>query len=109
MQSINKIHVNSSTEMSLNDRFTIMQHTSDNGRSSTIRKVRNRSVSQSRSRALPRTTTLRNKNLSQLLDLNQKIQAALRLKRVITDFDYLNKTKMKSFKAKETLLLDFNL
>lgn len=84
MSSINKIHVNGATTLSLNDRFTIMQKVGDR-----IPQGRSRSRSRSQSRAQPRPAiinnpraTLRNRNLLAKLDQKHKMRAALKIKRV---------------------------
>lgn len=92
MQSINKIHINSSTEMSLNDRFTIMQRsgpTHPTASNETGRRIRMRSSSRPAGRppALNRTTTsTQNRRLLEQLDKKHKMRAALRLKRVNANF-----------------------
>lgn len=100
MSSINKFHSNGSTILSLNERFTRMQHTGG-GQSHPQRRVeqpfnqnRSRSRSRSRPRIIPQQpratiaprTTLRNRSLLQQLDQKHILRAALKLKRVC----YLN-------------------
>lgn len=95
--SINKIHVNSSTRLSLNDRFTIMKKVGG-GPSSQPREVtrgrsvsrsRNRSRSRSRSRGrqvavapVNRATSIRNRQMVSRLDQRHMLQTALKIKRV---------------------------
>lgn len=95
MSSIGKVHLNGSTVLSLNDRFTIMQ------RQPPAAAPRPRSRSRSRSRLLPQMnassaaaaaaaaiapisprTSLRNRNLVNQLDQRHKMRIALKLKRV---------------------------
>lgn len=94
MSSIGKVHLNGSTVLSLNDRFTIMQKQSGGGASINRAsqpprpRPRARSRSRSRSRHVPHIadipvsprTTLRNRNL--LNQLDNKLRVALKLKRV---------------------------
>lgn len=89
MSSINKVHLNGSTVLSLNDRFTIMQKQSGGGAPMSSRpRPRARSRSRSRSRLVPHIAdvpvspriTLRNRNL--LNQLDNKLRVALKLKRV---------------------------
>lgn len=90
MSSIGKVHLNGSTVLSLNDRFTIMQKQGGSGAPAPVRP-RARSRSRSRSRLVPHVaaavpisprTTLRNRNLLQQLDHKHKMRVALKLKRV---------------------------
>lgn len=95
MSSIGKVHLNGSTVLSLNDRFTIMQRQPQ----SAAPRPRARSRSRSRSRILPQMTaasaaaaasvvpisprtSLRNRNLVHQLDQRHKMRIALKLKRV---------------------------
>lgn len=89
MSSIGKVHLNGSTVLSLNDRFTIMQKQSGGGAPMPPRpRPRARSRSRSRSRLVPHIAdvpvspriTLRNRNL--LNQLDNKLRVALKLKRV---------------------------
>lgn len=95
MSSINKIHVNGATTLSLNDRFTIMQKAGNkvpaSASPSAIGLVRRRSRSRSRSRSNPqpvqhhpvaRVATLRNQSLLARFEQKHKFRAALKLKRV---------------------------
>lgn len=104
MQSLNRIHVNSSTRLSLNDRFTIMKKVgggtpnrgppnrgpqnrgpasrgSSRGRSLTSNRNRSRSRSRSRPQADP-VSSLQNRNFLAQLDRKHKMRAALQIKRV---------------------------
>lgn len=88
MQSINKIHVNSSTKLSLNDRFTIFQTVQPKspGPVGLRRKnARNRSGSRGPPAAVANTpkASLRNKRLLEQLDQKHLMRAALKIKRVI--------------------------
>lgn len=86
MQSINKIHVNSSTKLSLNDRFTFMQTAGPKPQSAPTRRIRSRSQSASRpanNRANGKAS-IRNRRLLEQLDQKHKMRAALRIKRVIS-------------------------
>lgn len=92
MSSIGKVHLNGSTVLSLNDRFTIMQKQG----AAAPPRPRARSRSRSRSRAMPHMagasaaavapisprTSLRNRSLLQQLDQKHKMRVALKLKRV---------------------------
>lgn len=95
MSSIGKVHLNGSTVLSLNDRFTIMQRQPP----AVTPRPRARSRSRSRSRLLPQMnaataaaaasiapisprTSLRNRNLVHQLDQRHKMRIALKLKRV---------------------------
>lgn len=94
MSSIGKVHLNGSTVLSLNDRFTIMQRHPP----SASPRPRARSRSRSRSRLLPQhmsasaaaapvapvpaRISLRNRNLVHQLDQRHKMRVALKLKRV---------------------------
>lgn len=90
MSSIGKVHLNGSTVLSLNDRFTIMQRQP----ASAAPRPRARSRSRSRSRLMPHIaaapsvahvsprTTIRNRNLVHQLDQRHKMRLALKLKRV---------------------------
>lgn len=95
MSSIGKVHLNGSTVLSLNDRFTIMQKQTGGGAggSATMSarprpRPRARSRSRSRSRLVPHIAdvpvspriTQRNRNL--LNQLDNKLRVALKLKRV---------------------------
>lgn len=92
MSSIGKVHLNGSTVLSLNDRFTIMQKQSGGGGAPMPPRPRPRprarSRSRSRSRLVPHIAdvpvspriTLRNRNL--LNQLDNKLRVALKLKRV---------------------------
>lgn len=94
MSSIGKVHLNGSTVLSLNDRFTIMQKQGGGGGAPAQRapvRPRARSRSRSRSRLVPQhiaaapvrpRTTFRNRNLLQQLDQKHKLRVALKLKRV---------------------------
>lgn len=96
MQSVNKIHVNGSTKLSLSDRFTFLQSATPLASKAAAGKIgarrNSRSRSQSRSRiaatvpAIIRPvslkTSIRNRNLLAQLDQKQKIRAALKIKRV---------------------------
>lgn len=90
MSSIGKVHLNGSTVLSLNDRFTIMQKQGGGGGPSMAPRPRARSRSRSRSRHVPQMTvapvspriTLRNRSLLQQLDQRHKMRVALKLKRV---------------------------
>lgn len=91
MQSINKIHVNSSTEMSLNERFTIMQRSAPptpTAANEAGRRIRMRSASRpAAARPLNRpTTSTQNRRLLEQLDKKHIMRAALRLKRVNANF-----------------------
>ena len=83
MQSVNKIHVNSSTKLSLNDRFTTLatrpKSPGPNGRN-------NRSRSASRTRANSNKASLRNRKLLEQLDQKHLMRAALKIKRVIQTY-----------------------
>lgn len=89
MSSIGKVHLNGSTVLSLNDRFTIMQKQGGGG-PAMVPRPRARSRSRSRPRHIPQITaapvpprvTLRNRNLLQQLDQRHKLRVALKLKRV---------------------------
>lgn len=96
MQSINKIHVNSSTKLSLNDRFTFIQTAAP--RPAGIPSRRNRSRSQSQSRVANNTrvngkSSMRNRRLLDQLEQKHKMQAALRIKRVISIYYFLPSKK----------------
>lgn len=91
MSSIGKVHLNGSTVLSLNDRFTIMQKQGGgNGGASMAPRARSRS--RSRTRHIPQRPqlaapvspriTLRNRSLLQQLDQRHKMRVALKLKRV---------------------------
>lgn len=87
MSSIGKVHLNGSTVLSLNDRFTIMQN--QTGLPPALRP-RSRSRSRSRSRnvpnivaaSVPPKVTARNRNFLAQLDQKHKFRLALKLKRV---------------------------
>lgn len=83
MQSVNKIHVNSSTKLSLNDRFTIIQTVGPKTTSSPQRRNRSRSRSASRSRINNEKASVRNRKLLEQLDQKHAMRAALKIKRVI--------------------------
>lgn len=93
MQSLNKLHINGSTKISLSDRFAILQSAAP----PTPAKIAGRRNSRSRSRtnnfsagavqpALNRSVnpkaSIRNRNLLAQLDQKQKMRAALKIKRV---------------------------
>lgn len=92
MSSINKIHVNGATTLSLNDRFTIMQKVGNSASvAGPVGPARRRSRSRSRSRTIPQPTlnhpaaranTLRNQSLLARFEQKHKLRAALKLKRV---------------------------
>lgn len=98
MSSIGKVHLNGSTVLSLNDRFTIMQkHTGGGagggggGASMSARprpRPRARSRSRSRSRLVPHiadvpvSPRITQRNRSLLNQLDNKLRVALKLKRV---------------------------
>lgn len=93
MSSIGKVHLNGSTVLSLNDRFTIMQKQVGGGASAPARpqpRPRARSRSRSRSRFTPQMAatsappriSIRNRSLLQQLDHKHKLRVALKLKRV---------------------------
>lgn len=92
MSSIGKVHLNGSTVLSLNDRFTIMQKQGGSAPAQPRPRPRARSRSRSRSRLVPQhiqatapvspRTTLRNRSLLQQLDHKHKMRVALKLKRV---------------------------
>lgn len=103
MQSINKIHINNSTEMSLNDRFTIMQKSIGSTNNEPRRRIRMRSSSKSRILNQPASTP--NRRLLEQLDKKHKMRAALKLKRVNDIFQPLNKNK----KINKTVKLASNI
>lgn len=100
MQSLNKIHINGSTKISLSDRFSILQSAAPAafkaGAAPAKIAGRRNSRSRSRSRAINYTgaaqpqvqpavnakTSIRNRNLLAQLDQKQKMRAALKIKRV---------------------------
>lgn len=96
MQSINKIHINNSTEMSLNDRFTIMQRnggSTSNSLNEPRRRIRMRSTSKSRILLNQPAASTPNRRLLEQLEKKHKMRAALKLKRVNYFFQHLNKNK----------------
>lgn len=92
MQSLNKIHINGSTKISLSDRFSILQSATPPAAA----KITGRSRSRSRSRTnnhsgavqptinrpINAKASIRNRNLLAQLDQKQKMRAALKIKRV---------------------------
>lgn len=95
--SISKIHVNNSTRLSLNDRFTIMKDVGGGPSSAHAPPTRGRSVSRSRNRSrsrsrsrgpqisvapVNRATSLRNRQMVSRLDQRHMLQTALKIKRV---------------------------
>lgn len=98
MQSLNKIHINGSTKISLSDRFSILQSTAPppfkatpakiNGRRNSRSRSRSRSIHPSATvqsapnRAVNPKASIRNRNLLAQLDQKQKMRAALKIKRV---------------------------
>lgn len=87
MQSVSKIHVNSSTKLSLNDRFTIIQTVGPKAAGPATPRRNNRSRSASRSRVTDKAS-IRNRKLLEQLDQKHAMRAALKIKRVITDKIY---------------------
>ncbi|XP_031619995.1 serine/arginine repetitive matrix protein 5-like [Contarinia nasturtii] len=92
MSSIGKVHLNGSTVLSLNDRFTIMQKQGGGGGGPSRPmppRPRARSRSRSRSRYVPQMAdvpisprvSIRNRSLLQQLDQKHKLRVALKLKR----------------------------
>lgn len=82
--SINKIHINNTTNLSLNDRFTVMQSVGPKLPAPT-RKVAPRRRTQSASSILEKPSpnvSLANRKLLEQLDKKHKMRAALKLKRV---------------------------
>lgn len=72
MSDLNQIHVNSSTGLSLNDRFTVISA-----------RRRSRSASRSRDMApIDRTASLANRRLLEQLSRKHKLQTAAKLKKV---------------------------
>ncbi|XP_037923826.1 chromatin target of PRMT1 protein [Hermetia illucens] len=81
--SINKIHINNTTNLSLNDRFTVMQSVGPKLPTPT-RKVAPRRRTQSASSILEKPSpnvSLANRKLLEQLDKKHKMRAALKLKR----------------------------
>lgn len=94
MQSLNKIHINGATKISLSDRFSILQSAAPplatTGKISARRNSRSRSRTNTQpganqpliNRPVIAKASLRNRNLLAQLDQKQKMRAALRIKRV---------------------------
>lgn len=93
MSSVKKVHLNGSTILSLNDRFTIMQKQTgepapQRSRSRSRSQARSRSRSRSRPRMAPAQVAVaprireRNRNFLAQLDQKHKIRLAMKLKRV---------------------------
>ena len=80
MSSINKIHLNNSTRISLNDRFTIMKSVVPSSPSQD--RGRSRSRSRTRQTNTPRGS-MTNCKLVEELDRKHKMRSALKLKNVI--------------------------
>lgn len=79
MSSVDKIHVNSATKITLNDRFTILQNIGVRSPSKQVRG-RSRSVGRGPQNGSP-PTSAHNRQFIQRLDQKHKNQQPLRLKR----------------------------
>lgn len=84
--SINKIHVNSSTNISLNDRFTKIQSAGQNIAKSIAKKISQRRTNNG-GRSTPPKGSFENVKFLQRLEQKHKIQTALKLKRVWIKFN----------------------
>lgn len=71
MQSVNKIHINNSTKLSLNDRFSSLH----SAPSTAVTAAR-------RNATIVNKASIRNRNLLAQLDQKHKLRAAIKIKRV---------------------------